>query len=145
MAARSKVTGVAETRRAMRELARLVAAPLNQAGKRALEVTLAVAKENAPEDEGKLKKALIVKRKKDSPKTAPVYLLGLKPGSTRTSAAVVTEFGRAPNEDGSGEIRGTHWMGNAFRDTKDEVIRVWSATFGPALEASAKRIAARKK
>lgn len=143
----SKVTGIAETKRALRQVAALVAPAANEACKRSLEPTLAVAKENVganSKKSGTLQKALILKRVKDLPKTKPRYVVGVKPGSPARRYAHVDEFGRAPNANGKGGYKGKRSLTRAFEATKAGAVEIFGKTFGPALEKSAARIAARK-
>ena len=143
--ARSPVSGVSETIRNLKQVASLVAPAANEASKRALEPTLAAAKDNVPKRLGLLKRSLILRRLKSSPKMAPVYVVTVKAGSRARRYAHVAEFGRAPNADGKGAVRGSRAVTNAFESTKDAALKIWGATFGPALEKSAARLAARAK
>jgi hypothetical protein len=137
------VQGVETTKAAMRKIAGLVAPAANEAGKRSLEPQLAVTKENAPSRSGRLKKDLILRRLRGTPKTRPVYAVGIRPGSTAIRYAHVLEWGRAANASGAGGMVGTRYFTRAFDATKENAIRIWGKTFGPALEKSAARIAAR--
>ena len=74
-----KIEGAAETAQAMRKLAGLLAPALNESAKRALEPTLALAKDLAPRETGTLRRSLILRRLKASPKTSPEYVVGVNP------------------------------------------------------------------
>ena len=93
---------------------------------------------------GLLKKSLILKRVKGSPKTKPRYVIGVKPGSRAVAYAAADEFGRAPNANGKGGYKGKRNLTRAFEATKQGAVAIFGKTFGPALEKSAARIAARK-
>jgi hypothetical protein len=57
--------------------------------------------------------------------------------------AHITEFGRMAS-DGEPAVPGRRWMTAAYEATKAEVVERFGQLFGPALERSAARIAARK-
>lgn len=142
MARRSGVRGVPESVAALRTLAGLVAGPANQASKRAMEPMLAAAKENVPVRTGRLKRALILKRVKKSPKLAPRYVIGVAP-KAKAAYAVVVEWGRAANAKGHGALRGTRFMTRAFDANKAEAVRIFGRTIGPAIEEQARKLKAR--
>lgn len=145
-----RVTGASETAKAFRELARLVAGPGNQACKRSLAPTLAAAQAGAPVETGTLRKSLTIKRDGGSPKTRPRYLVGPssgtkgKDGRRPVKYAHLAEFGRRPNADGSGGHSGTRFLTRAYEATKSQVVENFGREFGPAVEAQAAKLAAKK-
>jgi hypothetical protein len=143
MAGKSRVTGVPETVRALRETARLVAPAANSASLHSLEPTLAAAKEGAPVRTGTLRRSLVIKRDQRSPKAKPIYRVGPSAKSPAVRYASVVEFGRMAS-DGEPAVPGRRWMTAAYEATKAEVVERFGRLFGPALEKSAARIAARK-
>jgi hypothetical protein len=143
MAGKSRVTGVPETVRALRETARLVAPAANSASLHSLEPTLAAAKESAPVRTGTLRRSLVIKRDPRSPKAKPVYRVGPSAKSPAVHYAHITEFGRMAS-DGEPAVPGKRWMTAAYEATKAEVVERFGQLFGPALERSAARIAAQK-
>ena len=148
--AAKRVTGASEATRAMRELARLVGPAGNAACKRALEPTLAVAKQGVPEDTGTLKKSLIIKRDSQSPKTKPRYAVGPdaaakgKDGRRPVRYAHLAEFGRAANANGTGGMLGSRFLTKAYEATKEQVVTIFGREIGPAIEKQAARIAVQK-
>jgi hypothetical protein len=143
MAPRPKVQGVDDARRAFRELARNLAAPMNEASKRSLDPTLAAAKENVPVRTGRLKRALAIVRAKDSPKTKPRYFVG-PDRKRKVFYGHLVEWGRPDNADGKGGVKGTRFLTRAFDSTKTRIPQIWGATIGPAIEKHAARLAQRK-
>lgn len=132
------VQGVQTTIANLRKVAALVAPAANEASKRAMEPMLAEAKANAPVRSGRLKRDLVLRRAKDSPKTRPVYLIGVKPDSPARAYAHLIEFGLGPVKNA------TPFMTMAFETCRESALQIWGRTFGPALEKSAARIAARR-
>src|SRR5690606_12925130 len=101
-------------------------------------------KDNAPHRSGRLQKDLILRRLKGTPKAKPIFGVGIKPGSPAIRYAHVVEFGRAAGADGAGGRKGARYMSRAFDSTKAGALQIWARTFGPALEKSAARLAARQ-
>ncbi len=133
---RSTITGDKETIAALRRLAALVAPAANEAGKRSLEPTLAEAKANAPVRTGTLRRSLILRREKRSAKTRPVYKVGIAPKSKARRYAHIVEFGL-------GDREGAGFLTAAYESTREQAAEIWKRTFGPAIEKSAARVAAR--
>jgi HK97 gp10 family phage protein len=138
MAGKSRVTGVPEMKKAMREVARFAAAAANSASKHALEPTLEAARSNAPVRTGRLRQSLVIKRDPESAKSRPRYLVGPDSKSPAVRYAHLTEF---EAEGGRPPLR---WMTRAFEATKEEVARRFGTLIGPALEKQAARVAAQR-
>jgi hypothetical protein len=140
----SSVTGIAETKRAFAQLAALLAPAANEASKRSLEPTLALAKDLAPVDTGALKRSLIIRRVKSSPKTKPVYLVRPNPATTGKDGRRPSRYA-AIVELGLGRMkRAEPFLTPAWEATKGAALQIFGRTFGPALEKSAARVAARR-
>ena len=141
--ARSGVYGGTETAQAMRKLAALVARPANGALRASLAPTLAAAQRGAPVDTGTLRRSLVIRRVRRSPKTKPSYVVGPDPkvrgpnGRRPVRYAHLVEFGLGPVK------RARRFLTSAYEMTKEEVVKIFGAEFGPRLEENARRIAAR--
>ncbi len=140
---RSTITGDKATIANLRRLATLIAPAANEASKRALEPTLAAAKENVTERSGLLRRSLILRRLRDSAKTRPVYVVGVAPKSKARRYAHVVEFGRAANASGKGAMPAQRPLTRAYDATREGAVVIFNRIFGPAIEKSAARIAAR--
>jgi HK97 gp10 family phage protein len=140
----SSVTGVQETIRAFKALAALMAPALNSASKHSLEPMLEDAKSLAPIDTGTLRRSLVIRRVRASPKNNPQYRVGPNPatkgkdGRRPVKYAHLVEFGLGPVK------RAQPFLTAAFETNKAEAIERFGKLFGPALEKSAARLAARK-
>jgi HK97 gp10 family phage protein len=134
----SGVTGVPETIKAMREVARFTSAAANSASKHSLEPTFEAARSNAPVRTGRLKRSLVIKRDPESAKSRPRYFVGPRSDSPAARYAHLTEFF---SERGRPPLR---WMTRAFEATKEEVARRFGELIGPALEKQAARVAAQR-
>lgn len=110
---------------------------INEASRAALKPLLAAARANAPVDDGDLRRSLAIKRLR-SARERPVHAVGPradfvgKDGERPARVAHLTEFGRAANASGHGEIQGTRWFTRAFESTSAEVLRIFAATVGAA-------------
>jgi hypothetical protein len=88
---------------------------------------------------GRLKKSLIIKRQKDSPKTRPRYFLG-PDVKAKAGYAHIIEWGRAANAAGKGAMRGTRFMTAAFERTKSQIFEIWQRTFKAELAARIQKL-----
>lgn len=150
MAKRSTMTGGAATARVLRQIVPGLAVPLNEASRKAMKPMLAAAKANAPKDTGALRRSLTVKRRR-SPKDKPVHVVGPrkdatgKDGRKPVKYAHIVEWGRAAGKDGKGAMAGTRFLTRAFESTSEQVLRLFGAEIGPAIERRAAKLAARGK
>lgn len=149
MPKKSSVSGGKEIAAAMRKVVPGLAVPLNEASRKALKPMLAATKQNAPVDTGALKRSLAIKKAR-SPKLKPVHLIGpradYQEGDRRpVRTAHITEFGRAPNADGKGGIRGTRFMTRAFEATAQQVLRILEKELPEAIERRVVKLAARQR
>ena len=151
----SRVIGARQTVANFRGAARLLAAPLNGASKRALEPTADRAKALAPVPT--LRKTIRIQRVRGSPRTRPRYVLGFT-GIGRRIAHLI-EFGTAPHSLAKGASRrrgilqdiapfspGTParpFMRSAWETTKGSVGEIFGREFWPAWERNLQRLAAR--
>lgn len=153
------VRGAKETARALRSLADAVAVPLNAASRFALQPTLSAARnkvKSIPFDEGTgaLAASLTIKRKR-SPKIAPVHQVGPdsgfeKGGRKPVKYAHLVEFGTAPHFQPKRGVqhpgaKPTPFMGPAYLQTREEVVKRFGARIGPEMEKRAARLKARAK
>ena len=149
--AKRYVSGDAETRRNMRELAKYVATPANQAARKALRPMLAAAKRNAKESDetGSLRKSLTVKRQTKSPKLHPRFRVGPDAGYVGPDGrkpvryAHLINYGKV-NSDGS-QTPGTRFMDRAFEENAQGTVDIFGKELGPAIEKRAAQLAAKQR
>lgn len=146
--AKRYVRGVSEARRALREVARYASFANQSAARDALGPTLAMAKDLVPEDEGALKKALVIRRHRRSTQGKAIYRVGPRAdardedGNPVYSYASLVEFGAFRKEGGL--MPAQPYMRPAFDATKDVIVQGYKRLLGPALEKQARRLAARR-
>jgi hypothetical protein len=79
MARRSEIVGMKELERAFRELGKVPQTAATKSARAGGSIALKAAKANAPEDEGDLKRGLILKRERSRIKGKAVYQVTLDP------------------------------------------------------------------
>lgn len=135
-----KVRGAKETARSLRALAQFVSVPANEASRHALREMLALAKAGAPVLTGTLRKSLVIRRDRRSPKLAPQHSIGVSPrvtgpnGERPIKYAHLVEFGLGPN-------RASRFLTTAFEAAKSAVPKRFAEALVPAIEARAQRLA----
>lgn len=158
------VRGARETARALRELAKQVSVPLNASSRFALQPTLKKARANVlglglDEATGTLARALTVKKAPRSSRLNPVHQVGPDAGVDKWTRygfrrpvkyAHLLEFGTAPHyQPGRGVMHpGTRprpFLGPAYYQTRDEVVRRFGAKIGPEMEKRAAKLRAKVK
>ncbi|QTH21995.1 HK97 gp10 family phage protein [Rhizorhabdus wittichii] len=142
---RSRVEGLKECNSALGQLPRHVGkATLVRFGKKRLEPMAASARENAPEDEGKLKRSIIVGTRQGSPgqrrkrfadkATVEVYM---GPTADGYPQALPQEFG-GPNNAPQGYMR------KAWDEHSDQLLDGIAEDLSGQIAAAAKRVAKRR-
>jgi HK97 gp10 family phage protein len=153
MARRSGVFGASEAAAALRELAKLVGAPANEASRFALRPIVQEAKANLDKNKsvisGRLKKSLTVKRDSRSPKLKPRHLVGPRRDSDAVRIAHLVEFGTAPHDEPKAGIhhpgaRPKPFLRPAYESRKDEAVQRFGQRFGPAVERQAAKLARKR-
>jgi len=158
------VKGARETARALRELAKQVSVPINATSRFALQPTLKKARNNVlalglDQATGTLAKALTIKRKANSSRANPVHQVGPDAGVEKWTRfgfrrpvkyAHLLEFGTAPHYQPKRGVmhpgtRPRPFLGPAYFQTRDEVVRRFGAKIGPEMEKRAAKLKARGK
>jgi HK97 gp10 family phage protein len=158
------VRGDRETARALRELAKQVSVPINATSRFALQPTLKKARANVlaldtKEETGTLAKSLTIKKAPKSSRLNPVHQVG--PDASREAwtkygfrrpvkYAHLLEFGTAPHYQPRRGImhpgtRPRPFLGPAFFQTRDEVVKRFGAKIGPEMEKRAAKLRAKGK
>lgn len=142
---KSTVTGGKQIAKALRQVVPGLAVPLNEASRKALKPMLAAAKQNVPVRTGALKRSLAIKKAR-SPKIRSVHLIGpradYQEGENRpVNYASLVEFGRPPNANGKGGIRGTRFMTRAFEATAQQVLKILETELPAAIERRVMKLA----
>jgi len=144
------VTGDAETRRNLRELARYVSTPATAAARKALRPMLAAAKQNAKEsdDTGALRSSLTIKKQSKSSKLHPRFRVGpdaghQKAGRRPVKYAHIVNYGKV-NRDGS-VTPGTRFMDRAFEAEAQGTVDRFGKELGPAIEKHAAKLGAKSR
>lgn len=112
---------------------------INEASRKALAPMRAQARANVPVDDGDLRRSIAIVRRR-SARMRPVHAVGPradfvgKDGAKPARYSSLTEFGRAANAEGGGEMQGTRWLTRAFEATSAAALRIFGATIGPAFE-----------
>jgi HK97 gp10 family phage protein len=141
---KSSVTGGKQIAQRLRQLSRGLAVPINQASRRAMRPMLAAAKSLVPVEHGYLKKSLVIKNRKGTTLVGPRK--DFEAGGRRpVRYAHLVEFGRAPNANGRGGMKGSRFLTRAFDATKDVVLKNFEAEIGPAIERRVQQLAAKGK
>ncbi|HWA18963.1 MAG TPA: HK97 gp10 family phage protein [Devosia sp.] len=149
MTKKSTVTGAKDIAKRFKYAVPGLVPAIAEAQKKALKPMLAMAKANAPIDDGDLRRSLAIKRLR-SARERPQHAVGPrsdyvgKDGEKPVRIAHITEFGRAANADGHGEVQGTRWLTRAFQATAEQTIQIFTATVKPAFERKLAKLAARK-
>lgn len=152
--AKSRITGVKSVKNAFRQIQSGLTVPVNESMRKALKPTLAAAKANLQAngsvESGRLLKLLTVKKDPTAPKDKPVYVVGPATKNPAYREAHLVEFGTAPHFQP--ELNRMHpgaaakpFMRPAFEETKDEVVKIFGETIGPAVEKRAAMLAAKAK
>lgn len=152
MAKRSKMTGAKALSGAFRQLQSGLTVPINEASRFSLRPTVKAAKEklkaNGSVVTGELAALVTVKRDPTSKKDRPTHLVGPDAKSGHYRVAHLVEFGTAPHMVGDKLHPGAAaapFLRPAFEETKDEVIRRFGESIGPAVEKRAARLAKKAK
>lgn len=151
MAKKSKFSGVRSTKAAFRQLQSGLTVPINEASRKALRPVLREAKANLKAngsvESGELLSLMTIKRDPEAPKNRPTHVVG--PDSKKSGhyrVAHLVELGTAPHFQP--ELNKMHpgaaakpFLRPAFEEKKDEAIKMFGETIGPAIEKRAARLA----
>lgn len=153
MAKKSRMTGAADINRAFRNTASGLNVPLNDAARKSLRPMLREAKANLKRNDniesGKLYSLLSIIRDRSAPKDKPTYAIG--PDASKSPhyrVAHLVELGTAPHNINGWIHPGASpspFMRPAFEAMKAEVIRLFGAEIGPAIERRIAAVARRAK
>ncbi len=153
MATKSKVSGASAVNRAFRQLQSGLTVPINEASRKALQPMLKSAKANLKAngsvESGELLSLLVIQQDKSARKNKSVHVIGPSSKSPGYRAAHLVELGTAPHFQP--ELNRMHpgaaakpFLRPAFEDNKDEAVRRFGASIGPAIEKRAARLAKRR-
>lgn len=152
MARRSSITGAKGIASAFRQIVPGLTVPINQASRVALRPLLAAAKRNLKANgnvqSGQLLKSLTVKKKGGKSVRLHEHLVGPSAANPHYRLGHLVEFGTTPHRIGKKLHPGARafpFLRPAFEETKDEVIKRFGAEIGPAVEARARKLAAKAK
>jgi HK97 gp10 family phage protein len=149
---KSTIKGVGTTKSAFRQLQTGLAVPVNEASRKALRPTLAAAKANLKANgsnkTGALMSLLTIRRDPTSPKDKTVTVVAPSTKTPHYREAHLVEFGTAPHFEP--KINHMHpgadpkpFMRPAFEETKEEVVKIFGDSIGPAVEKRAASLAKR--
>lgn len=151
MAKRSRISGAKGLTGAFRQLQSGLTVPINEASRKALQPTVRASKSNLKANgsvvTGQLVKLMTVKRDPTSKKDRPTHLVGPDAKTGHYRVAHLVEFGTAPHVvDGKLHpgAAAAPFLRPAFEETKDEVVRLFGATIGPAIEKRAAKLAKKR-
>ena len=154
MAKKSKLHGVRSTKAAFRQLSTGLTVPINEASRKALQPMLRQAKANLKANgsvaSGELLSLMTVKQDPEAPKNRPTHVVGPSTKSPGYRKAHLVELGTAPHFQP--ELNRMHpgaaakpFLRPAFEEKKDEAVKVFGASIGPAIEKRAARLAKKAK
>lgn len=141
MARKPGVYGAKGVSRAFREMSRIIGRPIDEASRHALRPVLAAAKKNTPH--ASVKKALVLKKDRNSRKTYPTHMVGGDPKNPDYRLLHLLEFGTdpSPNRPGHPGTDPQPFLTPAFEAEGQNAIKRFGERLGPAVEKQAARLA----
>lgn len=153
MAKRSKISGIASAKNAFRQVTSGLTVPVNQASRKALQPMLKAAKDNlranGSVESGELLELLTIQQDKSAPKDKPTHVVGPSSRKPGYRSAHLVELGVSPHFQP--ELNRMHpgapakpFLRPAFEETKDEAVKRFGESIGPAIEKRAARLAKKR-
>lgn len=139
MAKRAGVYGAKGVSAAFRELRRNITRPVDAAARKALRSILNAAKANT--EHASVKKALVMKKDRKSPKTRPTHLVGGDPKNPDYRLLHLLEFGTDPHPVNHPGTDPQPFLTPAFEAEGQNAIKRFGERLGPAVEKQAARLA----
>jgi hypothetical protein len=144
MVRKAGVYGAKGVSAAFRELAKVIGRPVDEASRFAMQPVLRASKANT--SHASVKKALVLKKDRQAPKTKPTHLVGGDPKNPDYRLLHLLEFGVDPHKIGTIDHPGhgaQPFMTPAYEAHGQEAIKRFGEKLGPAMEKQAARLAAK--